>query len=428
MTRLTATARFHLFLAVLLCLGVLVACQPADVDLLAEQIEAQVAARTPGPRLTATAVVLATNTATEPSWSPTPEPDEAPNDPYPAPLHSETTEALTLQVTSTLMISETGVISPTIVITSTNVSTTTWGFRDVRVTEGGAINQVAWVEDDRIAVAASNGLYLYQAADLSLVRATNLGETVLSLAYSPGEGLLAWGDFKGDIHWYDPESGQYQATTSGHRLGVTDLTQPMGSAYLFSGSDDGTVRTWVASFALYPSNTATAWMDLWQAPERVTSVAANSFRSLVIAGSYRRVTVWNLDTGDRVWASWDLAGWIGDVALSQDGWTLAVADSSNQLKMWSTDDWRLTHNISIQGCDQITALEFGPEDFQVAVGCKNGKVLVLNGEDNTLSDPGEIYPQAVTDVVFHPFEPTLLTSYQDGTLRVWALGAVDSGQ
>jgi WD40 repeat protein len=414
-------------LLILLTLALLTACKPMDIGPLVKQIEAQVTVRTMAAGETVTPQFSAT--AAEVSQTATISPTETltPGDSSLTVTPTGFVDVLTPSVTGTQVITATQKMVPE-VITSAQMVTSTWTFQDVRVTETGTINKAAWVGEDQIAVAASTGLYLYQAADLALVRATNLGEAVLSLAYIQREHVLAWGDFKGDIHWIDPQNGQYLATTSGHRLGVTSLVQAPGSAYLVSGSDDGSVRTWVPSFVIYQISTGQAWMDLWQAPDRVTSVAANSYRPLVVAGTYRRVTVWNLDTGDRVWASWDLRGWIDDVALSPDGRTLGVADSSNQFMMWSTSDWRLTHLLPIQGCDQITALDFGPDDFQVALGCKNGALFLFGGEENTLSPIGEVYPSAVTDVVFHPYEASVLVGYQDGTLRVWSLEALGSGQ
>ncbi len=411
---------YRVFIPLFLVLILLTACQPEDVGLLAQQIEAQVTART--PPASDTAIPQPSVTAAEPFSTATMPPTETLTLAAPSQTSAPTDVApgVTLTVTSTLEPSPPEMVMP-VVVTTTDVVTQPWEVRQMRVTESGTIHQATWVGEDRFAVAASDGLYLYQLADLALVWASNLGETVLSLAYLPEEDVLAWGDFKGDIHFYDPQNGQYLATTNGHRLGVTDLTQPPGSTYLFSGSDDGSVRTWVPSFVIFLTIEGPGWMDLWQAPDRVTSVAVNVPREQVVAGSYRRITVWNMDTGDRVWESWELSGWISGVGFSSDGYFVAAADSSNQLKMWSTGDWRLTHDIPIDGCDQITALDFSPQDFRVAIGCKNGMVSVLNGDEYSLNLPGDLYHAAVTDVVYHPDASLLLTSYKDGTLRVWSL-------
>lgn len=406
----------------LLVLATLAACQPIDAGLLAEQIEAEVTARTPSASETEAPQSSARMANPSQTASVLPTETHSPDLPSQTVTPTVLVEGFTTSVTDTLAITATEVMT-TPVITSTTLVTSTWTFREVRVTENGRINQAAWVEENQIAVAASTGLYVYQAADLALVRASNLGEAVLSLAYIPGEEVLAWGDFKGDIHWVDPQNGKYLATTGGHRLGVTDLVQAPESAYLVSGSDDGSVRTWVPSFVIYQIMDGPAWMDLWQAPDRVTSVAASAYPPQVAAGSYRRITVWNLDTGEPSWESGELAGWVGDMGFSPDGWILAAAESSNHLKMWITGDWLLSHDVPIEGCDQITALDFGPEDFQVALGCKNGALFLMNGEENTLSAAGEVYPSAVTDLVFHPYEAVVLVGYQDGMLRVWSVSS-----
>lgn len=412
---------YRALLFLLLLPGWLIACKPVDVDLLAEQIEAEVGVRAQVPTSSVTPNAEPAEGVFEGSPTATTGPDgtrSLSDEPSITPDLIEMIEDSTLSMTNTLAITPTEMISPTIVITTTQVITSTWDYREMPVTDSGVVSQVAWVEEDHFAVGTSTGLYLYQLDDLALVRSSSLGEAVRSVTYSPGEGLLVWGDFKGDIHWYEPESGQYLATTGGHRMGITDLTQPRGSLYLVSGSDDGTVRTWVPTFVINQAANTAAWMDLWQAPDRIACVASDPTQSLVAAGSYQSISVWNLDTRELVWQVAAQSGWVNDLGFSPDGRMLAAADASGHLKIWSTDGWVLTHDISIEACDQITALDFSSTGAELSFGCKNGAVWIWNTIQNTLGDPGVVYPATVIDLAYHPHEPILLAGYQDGVLRV----------
>jgi WD40 repeat protein len=63
------------------------------------------------------------------------------------------------------------------------------------------------------------------------------------LAFSPDGRLLAWGTADFTISVLDL-SGSGLRKLSGHTDAVNSLTFSSGSDWLFSGSSDGTTRTW----------------------------------------------------------------------------------------------------------------------------------------------------------------------------------------
>jgi len=321
----------------------------------------------------------------------------------------------------TITITSTNELTPTIVITApTTILTQTWTITDVLVTQGGTIHKVAWKGGDLFAAATSVGLFLYDAFTLESGRDFYVGEPVLSVAFSPDEGLLVSGRMNGDIEWRDPENGKFIATMEGHRLGITDIAFPVRSHYMASGSDDGTVRTWIPAFVLNPGVTDYLPTNTWRAIDRVTSVDINQFVYLVVAGSYRTVSVWNLETGEFIQTLDEIAGWVNDLAMSSDGGKLAVADSSNHLKIWNTSNWELTHDIPLAQFKQISALDFSPDGTRLALGGSSGAVLLWDLVANSINDPIERYPYAVTDIAFHPFADILISGHENGTVRMWS--------
>lgn len=393
----------------------LAACRPVDSGELAQQLEAKIM------ELSATPAIARDSTST-----PGIEPGELAEAGIPEATPSPTatlssTVAPGLQIVAPAVISPSLTVTQTMAISTTSVMTTTWDFRDVQVARGAVIHQVNWLQENRLAVATSVGLFLYGADLLEPERTFNLGETVLSVAFIPRDNLLVSGYYNGDLHWRDLETGEYIATTSGHLYGVTELVQPEGSMYLVSGSDDGTVRTWLPTFALAPNASDPTWTSLWRAPDRVTSVDLNPTKALAAAGSYQSVTVWALEGGDLVKTLGELTGWVTDLGFSPDGSQLVVADASNHLMVWNTEDWTMTYDIPIEPCSQITALDFNPDGSQLALGCKRGAVLIWDLGENTVYDPLADYPDAVTDIAFHPFERTLISTSTDGVLRIWSL-------
>ena len=187
-----------------------------------------------------------------------------------------------------------------------------------------------------------------------------------------------------------------------------------------SGSDDGTLRVWNPSLIKDPASTVVEPLNIWRASDRVTSVDVNQSVQLAAAGSNQQVSVWNLGTGELLQTLSALKGWIGDIAISPNGGVLAAADSSNHLRLWNTTSFSLTHDIPLAGFEAITALDFSPNGLMIALGGNNGKVVLWNLANNTLHDPEIQYPAPVTDIAFHPREHDLISSYNDGLIRLWS--------
>jgi WD40 repeat protein len=331
------------------------------------------------------------------------------------------TAAGTLDLTPGAEITSTPGVSQTIAITATTILTKTWTFTDVLVTNSGAIRQVAWNQDGgQFAAATSVGLFLYSADLLEVERSFSIGESFQCVDFSLGEGLLVSGGLKGDIQWWVPDTGRYAGAFNGGLLGITSLAFPPQGDTMVSGSDDGTIRVWVPSQILDPAITEYEPLNVWHAPDRVTSVDINPNLQIAAAGSYQEVSIWNLGTGEPIQTLGELSGWVREIAISPNGGYLAVADSSNHLRLWSTGNWALTHDIPLDGFESITALDFSPNSLMIALGGKNGKVVVWNLANNTLHDPQTRYPYPVTDVAFHPQENILISSYRDGLVRLWS--------
>jgi len=383
------------------------------------------AQRTPDPTATSTLTkVPAALTATlEPTttWTPTITPTVVITTPLtPTTTHTTMPGGLS-QLTPGAEITSTTGISPTILITTTTILTKTWTFTDVLVTQSGNSRQLAWNQDGSLfAAATSVGLFLYNAETLEFARSFNVGEPVQAVAFSPVEGLLVSGSLKGDIQWWSPGTGRYGGTFKGGLLGVTSLSFSAQGETMASGNDDGTIRVWNPSQLLDPAITSYEPLHIWNAADRVTSVDINQNVQLAAAGSYQEVSIWDLGTGELLQTLGDFKGWVGDIAISPSGGYLAVADSSNHLRLLETGNWELAYDIPLEGFDSITALDFSPNGLMVALGGKNGKVVLWNLASNTLQDPETRYDHPVTDIAFHPRERNLISSYRDGLLRLWS--------
>ncbi len=327
----------------------------------------------------------------------------------------------TPDLTPGVEITSTPGVNQTMAITTTTILTKTWTFTDVLITQSGTIRQIALKQDGGLfAAATSIGLFLINAQTLAIERSFNIGEPVQSVAFSPEEDMLVSSNLKGDIQWWFPDTGRYAGTLMGGLLGVNDFSFSAQEEVLVSGSDDGSIRVWNPSQLLDPAINEYEPLNIWRAADRVTSVDVNWVVQMAVAGSYQSVSIWNLGTGELLQALSDFKGWIRDIAFSPDGRILAVVDSSNRLRLWNTVNWILTHDVPLSVFDSITALDYNPNGTMLALGGKNGRIVLWNVSSNTLSDPVTTYAYSVTDVIFHPVKNHLISSYSDGTMRLWS--------
>src|SRR5690606_13133514 len=108
----------------------------------------------------------------------------------------------------------------------------------------------AWSADGRwFAVANSNGVWLYDAANLSAAaRELDSDATlVTSVAFSEDGALLATGSADGRVRLSDTATGERRALVNAHNAIVTDVAFNPDGSIVASASVDGSVRLWNAS-------------------------------------------------------------------------------------------------------------------------------------------------------------------------------------
>ncbi len=196
------------------------------------------------------------------------------------------------------------------------------------------------------------------------------------IAYSPGGRRLATGSKDGPVTVYEATSGRRLLVLSGHTGWVRALDFSSDGSRLASGASDGTVRIWGAS----------SGAELVTMEERAPD---------------------------------DSPAHIADVKFSPDGDTVATT-SSGSSRLWDAATGKLLHIL--RNPDGEPALG----RFSVAFS-PNGRLLA--GEDNGTYylwrvDDGQILtqlpePTAPNLVAFSPDGRHLVTTGNDGSLRLW---------
>jgi WD40 repeat protein len=154
---------------------------------------------------------------------------------------------------------------------------------------------------------------------------------------------------------------------------------------------------------------------------RIRAVAFNPDGKTFASGSWdESITLWNLDSGRKLYTLTRTATGVLSLAFSPDGETLASDSWDKTIKLWHVKSGKLLHTLSGHS-DDILALDFSPDGHTLASGSwdrtiklwdvGNGKSLqTLNG-----------HAKGVLSVAFSPSGKQLVSggSDNDKLVRLW---------
>jgi len=228
---------------------------------------------------------------------------------------------------------------------------------------------------------ADNGKFVLSGSNDQIVQITSLADNkqrslpgqvgpVTSVALSTEGILAAAGNATGTIKFWNAADGADRFTLAGHTGAVTSLAfQPKGKLIASAGAD-GTLRLW---------NPPTA--------------------NVVLAGH---------------------AGVVQSVAVSSDGKLVATASADKSVKLWNPADGKLIRSLPPQ-LQSIQRVAIAPGSEQLATGDGVGTVRIIAAKDGAEQGLAEGHIAPVTGVFFRAGGKQLVSSADDGTVRIWNL-------
>jgi WD40 repeat protein len=250
---------------------------------------------------------------------------------------------------------------------------------------------------------------------------------VLSLAYSPGNSLLAAGsqlgneaegyDGKVDI-WYVPNWEPWRIISdSGRAVTSVDFSRDgmlFMAAFTNPDENDNSVAIWDTS----------AWVITQTLKTGSVSEIAFSPNGKLVGATPDRyaINIWQTRTGflQRSIPT-SFTGAVSQIAFSPDGKTIAAGSYDGSVRIWGLDTGALL--LEMNTGSVVDSLAFSPDGKMLASGggYQNTAIQVWDTTNGVLLRKLEGHPSSVVSLAFSPDNQLLASGSYDGTLRLWGL-------
>ncbi|MCB8752680.1 WD40 repeat domain-containing protein [Planktothrix agardhii] len=196
--------------------------------------------------------------------------------------------------------------------------------------------------------------------------------------------------------------------------------------------------------------------------DTITCLAVSPDNKLLIGGSWKKLWIWYLNTGEICHSYEAHDSWILSVAISSDGKKIVSASADKTIKIWNLSPWRLDHTLK-EHTSWVNAVTITPDNETIVSGsadktiklwnlqtgklCKtlkneqelgivlslkldstgkclfcgsaNNKITIWSLNNHTLVKTLEGHSNWVQSLTFIPDENSLISGSRDGIVKYW---------
>ena len=294
----------------------------------------------------------------------------------------------------------------------------------------GPVNAIAYSRStNRIAVAAGNSIYIYDASTYEKQMVfTEHTDSVLAIAFSPNGKLLVSGGSDKTVRLWHVDTGKLRRTREEHKAPVNTVAfSPDGKRFWSGSSENDTVRSW-------HTRDGGRWSSQTSPRTNLTFIA--------IACSYKGATVAKVFDGtpsecfiERVGSHWHVVSGHTDpvsvLTLYEDGKTVATGSTDKTIEVWNVANINKPLYTLTGHTGGITAMDFSVDAKLLASGSSDKTVRLwdlttgqslqtFTGHTSEVRAAIFLEDKALAGIALAKAK-TLASGDSDGTVFIWNL-------
>ncbi|HEY9695604.1 MAG TPA: WD40 repeat domain-containing protein [Oculatellaceae cyanobacterium] len=118
--------------------------------------------------------------------------------------------------------------------------------------------------------------------------------------------------------------------------------------------------------------------------DTITCLAISPNNNILAGGSWRKIWIWNLKTGEVIPPLEDHSHWVLSIAISTDGQTLVSGSADNTLKVWNLKTGKIIHTLKGHS-SWITAVAITPDGKSIVSGSADKTIKIWDVNTGKLS-------------------------------------------
>lgn len=278
--------------------------------------------------------------------------------------------------------------------------------------DGKNIISASWDKTIKIwDAAATDGNTILQKHD----------ERAVTALYSPDGNIIASSSRKQNIKLWDTHSSKLIAELPVQSNYAHNLSFTSDSNYLISLSVDDPITIWNI-------NTATPVYTKLKYPTPIPDtisvenpgIAACSPVGYLLAQTYPNcsVTIWNLNTNQKITELIGHQDQINSIAFSYDAAQIATASADKTIILWDTRTGKILYTYTGHN-DSVNSVAFNPDATQIVSGSSDDTIKIWDTQNGILINTLTGHEGSVLDVSYNRDGSRILSASADETIKLW---------